>query len=516
MNATARPRSQYGRQAAVASGHPLATLAARDCLLEGGSLADAMIAASAVLAVVLPHASSLGGCAMMVGLDASRSEVLALNGSGRAPLAAAPEQFTGGMPQRGVRAAVVPTLVRLWARAHERLGRLPWPRLLAPAIALAADGTAVAEELARNLAAADAKVRGQPGFAQALMREGRTLAAGEALMQPALAQVLQAVAAHGEAGFYEGAAADSLVRFSQAHGGLFSAEDFARAQADWVTPWSGTAAGRTVHVMPPNSVGVLMLQQLAQWDAAGRAQGEAAMPAAIEAAIAAIAAGRDRIGDPGRMPVTPADFGLVPPSYSAALQAPFQAARAGVGDTTGFVAMDAHGNALALLQSVFQPCGSGAVDPGTGILLNNRMFDFSPQPGSVNAVGPGVRPSHTLNPWLVQQGGQVLAAGVSPGGVSQTTTGLQIVCGLLDAVAPPSLGALVARPRWSLSRDGAVLLEPGIAPAVAETLRARGHTVEENSLHEFYFGSAKLVRRTDHGFLEAAADHRRQAAALAW
>ncbi len=544
MSASARPRSQYGRNAAVASGHHLATLAARDCMADGGTLADAMVAASAVLAVALPHASSLGGCAMMLYFDATSGQVLALNGTGRAPLAATPERFAAGMPQRGVRAAVVPTLVRLWARAHERLGRLPWPRLLAPALGLAAGGLAVPEELARNLAASDAKVRGQPGFADLLMRHGRPLAAGDLLVQPALATVLQAVSERGEAGFYDGPAAASLVRFSSDHGGLFSAADFARAQADWVTPWTGMAGGCAIHVMPPNSVGVLMLQQLGRWEAAGRPQGDMAMVDAVEAAMAAIAAGRNRIGDADRTPLAPGDFGLAPPVFSPALRAPFQASRAGVGDTTGFVAMDAHGNALALLQSVFQPCGSGAVDPGTGILLNNRMFDFSPQGGDANAVGPGVRPSHTLNPWLVQQGGQALAAGVSPGGVSQTTTGLQLASGILadacDALAasgpegasatdgamkpapgssptpPQSLGALVARPRWSLARDGAVLLEAGIAPGVAEALRARGHTVEENSQHEFYFGSAKLVRRTASGFLEAAADHRRQAVALAW
>lgn len=514
MTASARPRSQYGTQAAVASGHHLATLAARDCLAAGGSLADAMVSASAVLAVVLPHASSLGGCAMMVYFDAHGGEVLALNGSGRAPLAARPELFADGMPQRGARAAVVPTLVRLWARAHERLGRLPWQRLFDPAIRLAARGAAVSEELARNLASADAQTRAQPGFEALLRPRGVDLSPGQPLVQSALAGVLQAIADDGEAGFYAGAAADSLVRFSRAHEGLFAREDFALAQADWVAPWTGVAGDCAVHVMPPNSVGVLMLQQLARWDCAGRPDGITDMPDAIEAAIAAIAAGRNRIGDAARTPVAPADFGIAPPAFHGGQLAPFRASRAGVGDTTGFVALDAQGNALAMLQSVFQPFGSGAVDPGTGILLNNRMFDFSPQPGGVNAVGPGVRPSHTLNPWLVQRAGRVLAAGVSPGGVSQTTTGFQIASGAMDAGS--TLGELVARSRWSLARDGAVLLEPGVPGHVAATLRARGHAVQENSSHEFYFGSAKVVRQLEAGFLEVAADHRRQAVALAW
>lgn len=516
MIANARPKSVYGNEGAVVSGHHLATLHAQQCMAAGGSLVDAMVTASAVLAVALPHASSLGGCAMMLFFDAKSGRVHALNGSGRAPLAADGPLFADGMPQRGVRAAVVPTLVRLWARAHERFGRMALNDLLAPAIRLAEQGIAAPEELVRNLALADARVRSQPGFAPFMLPQGRPLAAGQRLVQPRLGAVLRAVASEGEQGFYAGPAAQSLVRFSQANGGLFAAEDFERAQADWVDAWSAPAGAGTVHVMPPNSVGVLMLQQLARWECAGRPDDGIDMPAAIQAAIAVIAQGRRRIGDFERSGASPSDFGVAAPGNAAPQHlAAFRASRAGVGDTTGFVAMDAQGNALAMLQSVFQPFGSGAVDPGTGILLNNRMFDFSNVPGDVNAVRPGVRPSHTLNPWLVLDGqGRACLAGISPGGVSQTTTGYQIATGALGRSL--TLGELVSRPRWSLSRDGAVLLEPGMPGHVAQALRGAGLDVQENSQHEFYFGSAKVVRRTADGAIEAAADSRRQATALAW
>jgi len=514
MSVHARPKSLYGATAAVASGHHLATQQAKACLEAGGSLVDAMVAASALLAVALPHASSLGGCGMLLYFDATSGVVHALNGTGRAPLAAEPAVFVGGMPQRGARAAVVPTLVRLWARAHERFGRLPWAKLLAPAIALAQGGVATPEELARNLALADESRTAQAGFADLFMPGGRKLAAGEPFVQERLAEVLRAVAHEGERGFYEGFAAESLVRFSQENGGLFAREDFALAQADWGSAWAARVGQSEVHVMPPNSVGVLMLRQLERWQQTGRPGGAEGTIAAIEAAIAVIAEGRERIGDIERSPVTAADFGLGAECIDAADMRAFRAARAGVGDTTGFVAMDAKGNALASLQSVFQPFGSGAVDSGTGVLLNNRMFDFSHQPGGVNSVGPGCRPSHTLNPWLMLREGRAHMAGVSPGGVSQTTTGFQIASGALEGNA--TLGQLVARPRWSLARDGAVLLESGMADGVAQALRARGHQVQENSFHDFYFGSVKAARRTSEGWIEAAADIRRQATALAW
>ncbi len=511
----ARPKSLFGARAAVACGHHLATQAAKDCLDAGGSPIDAMVAASAVLSVALPHATSLGGCGMLLFFDGRTGRAHGLNGTGRAPLQATPEQFPDGMPQRGVRAAVVPTLVRLWARAHERFGRLDWSRLLAPAIALAEGGLGTPEELARNLALAGPGLTAQPGFDGLFRPGGRALAAGDALVQPRLARVLRRVAEQGEAGFYRGEAAASLVRFSRAHGGLWSAEDFETAQADWVEPWACRIAGVDAYAMPPNSVGALMLRQLEVWDAAGRESGVNGTVADIERAMAVIAQGRKLIGDPVRTPCTPGQFGLgIQATAPAPDRAALRASRLGTGDTAGFVAMDGEGNAVAMLQSVFQPFGSGAVDEATGILLNNRMFDFSAKTGHVNAVGPGLRPSHTLNPWLLAQGGQACMAGASPGGVSQTTTGFQVASGALNE--PLTLGQLVSRPRWSLSRDGAVLLEPGMPEGVAAILRGRGHTVVENSDHEFYFGSAKLLRRTAPGWIEAAADMRRQATALAW
>jgi len=512
----ARPKSLYGCHFALASGHHLATQAAADTLRSGGSLADAAITASAVLAVALPHATSLGGCGMLLYFDAASGRVHGLNGSGRSPLQTTPEHFKDGMTQRGVRAAVVPTLVRLWARLHERFGKQDWAQLLTPAIDLARHGIAAPEELARNLAkGVAAQLEQQPGFKDLFMPAGRALAAGEPLMQPQLARVLQTIAEQGEAGFFEGWVSADLVNFSQRHGGLFSPDDFFKAQANWVQPWSSQIGTHTVHTMPPNSVGALMLRQLELWHAAGDSKGDTNPATDIETAIAVIHQGQKRIGDADRTPVTPAQLGLKsgslpiiePPNILRPAIRPTQ------GDTAGIVIMDAHGNALAMLQSVFQPFGSGAVDSHTGILLNNRMFDFSSKQGQPNSVAAGVRPAHTLNPWLITGDTGLHMAGVSPGGISQTTTGFQLI---KHALMPANtLGQVVASPRWSLSRAGEVLLEPGMGTELSARLRTRGHKVVENSDHEFYFGSAKLLRRTPQGWLEAAADARRQATALA-
>jgi gamma-glutamyltranspeptidase len=499
MPANGRAKSLYGTRAAIVSGHHLATRAAEAALRQNGSLVDAMIAASAALTVGLPHTSSLGGCAMALFFDARTGTIQALNGSGRAPLAASADRFGGRLPQRGAAAALTPTLVRFWARAHERGGRLPWSCLFDHAIAMAEGGIGTPEELARNLLAADAGVRQQAGFANAFAPGGAWLRRGQLFRQPAIAGVLKEVAGQGENAFYRGRVAESLIRFHAGSGGLLTQGDLDGADADWVSPLHVVLGESTVYVMPPNSMGMVMLHQLAL------AQPGDDVVRQIVTAMAVIADAKDRIGDPSRS----IDPLWQPPPGTALHRTVAEPA-----DTTGVVAMDSEGNAVAMLQSVFQPFGSGCVDPGTGVLFNNRLSEFSLAPGHANELAPGMRPAHTLNPYLVTRQDAVHLAGVSPGGVSQTTTGVQILQHVLHTDA--SLGEITTRDRWSLGRDGSVLLEGGVPLDVAGRLRARGLKVVENSEHEFYFGSAKVIRRLTGSLLEAAADPRRQAHAAAW
>lgn len=516
MSTHGRPKSQYGRLTALASGHHLATLTAQRVVEQGGSLIDATIAASAMLTVTQPHASSLGGCGMLMVYDAASHTVQVLNGTGRAP-AATPVptlQQAGAMPRHGVRAAVTPTLVRLWARAHERFGRLPWGQLLAPAIAAADTGVGTSEELARNLALADAALSDQPGFTDSFYRKGQLLAAGQPMRQPRMAEVLQTIAKTGEDGFFGGWVARSLAAFCAEHGGWIGQDDLARAQADWWESWHTHYAGRQVHVAPPNAVGVLMLRQLNLRATARAARGDETADADVMRAIAVLHRYKSRIGDPARKRLMPADFDLGERHLSPGSAPGPQAGAAMPADASGFVAMDVDGNAVALLQSVFQPLGSGCVDPGTGVLLNNRMSDFVSQPDFPNSVQPMIRPAHTLSPYIVVNGNRPELAAVSPGGINQTTCGLQFASGALETDA--TLGEIAGRPRWSLDPEGGVLLEPGMDPAVAPALRDQGLHVVENVAQELCFGSVKAVRAHPLGGLEAVADLRRQAHAVAW
>lgn len=506
MSGPLRPRaSRYGQRFGVATGHHLATRAAATQLERGGSLVDAMISASAVLTVVLPHATSLGGCGMMLIHDAASGRTQALNGSGIAPAQATPARYDGAIDARGPRSWITPGLVRLWAQAYRRHGRLPWSALLQPAIDLAADGVPFSSELARNLHLASPQVRQQPGF-DAAFRIGRAdREAGVPWRQAALGATLDRIAGQGEAGFYQGPVAEALCRFASETGGLLLADDLQRITADWREPIHQGYGRFSASVMPPNSVGPLMLAQL-QRLRDGFDQGrDPRLLAQILQARAILPALHDRIADP--------DASWPWQGFGAGGELPPQRPD-DPGDTAGIVLVDREGNGLAMLQSVFQPFGSGCVDPATGVLMNNRLSEFSLDPARHNCLAPGKRPVHTLNPYLVCHRGRPVLFAVSPGGVSQTTTGVQCISNaMIDGMRLPEA---IDAPRWSIARDGQIMCEPGFSPIVVERLRAAGIDVVTDTLHPFYFGSIKAVRLHPQGALEAAADLRREADAVAW
>lgn len=514
MNAVAkqRPRARrFGARHAAVTGHHLASRAAMTTLGRGGSIADAMIAASAMLTVALPHATSLGGCAMMLAFDATSGQVRALNGSGTAPAAANRSVFAGhgekAIDARGPRSWVVPGLVALWKKAHTRSGRLAWHTLFDDAITAARDGIGFSSELARNLALAPAGVRRQPGFADAFQFEGRDRLVGERYRQRTLADTLHQIAEHGAQAFYRGPIAKALAEFSRAHGGLLREDDFAAFDVQWGEPVRQRFGTNDVCVMPPNSLGVLMLAQLASLHATPQATRDDALVAQITVARELLGPLRDRVADPAACWPLEIDRNV-----DASVDRHASLRTSEPGDTAGIVLADAQGNALVMLQSVFQPFGSGCVDPSTGILMNNRLHEFGLDPGEHNVLAPGKRPVHTLNPYLVLRDGRPVWCAASPGGVSQTTTGVQFLANVLDERM--SLPDAIDAPRWSLSRDGDLLCEPGFPAAVIDRLEAQGVAIKRDSLHPFYFGSVKAVHVHADGVLEASADLRREASAM--
>jgi gamma-glutamyltranspeptidase/glutathione hydrolase len=483
----------------VASSQPLATSAGLVVLARGGSFADAAIAMSAVLNVVEPHNSHLGGDAFLVVYDAARRDTVAFNGSGAAPRSATPESYRGGIPLRGLRAASVPGLVSTWFAFHERYGTLPVADLLAPAISYAEGGYPVGPRVAgvcRNHAA--------------LFTERPTLAAlglgpetrvGDVVRQPDLAWTLRQIADGGREAFYAGPIAERIAAHAARHaGGHFTLDDLAAHRTRVLEPIKARYRDVIVHGQPPPSQGLILLEELliasgfdlADMDPVERTH------VLVEAKKLAFADRNAFLADPEvkNVPLT----GLLSESHAAARRSRIDPNRAAAdhpagdphasgSDTTYFLVADRQGNAVSFIQSVFHAFGCAEVAEGTGVLFNNRMTGFSLDPASPNVLAPGKRPAHTLNAWLATDArtGALRHVGGTPGGHVQVQSNLQLVVNLIDGDMNPQQA--IEAPRWQHqtvdsasavdpSGPGVLEIEERVGEETVARLRSVGHEVK--------------------------------------
>lgn len=537
--ATAPPEPHHrrpflARRAAVATPHELASVAGLRMLARGGSAVDAMVAANAALGVVYPHMTGVGGDAFWLVHDAATGRQHVLNASGRAAATATREAYGAGgareIAPRGPRAALtVPGAVDGWAQSHARFGRLPFADCLAPAIELARDGFPLADSPARYAAEHRDLLAATPATAAAYLRpDGAPPRRGEVLRLPRLARTLEAIAAGGRAVFYEGEIAAAIATWSAESGGVLTADDLAAHRSDWVEPARVRYRGRTAVAPPPNSQGFAGLQilgMLEHVDVAALAGDPAGYVDVVVRATALAFEDRDRyLCDPefGEIPLER----LLDPAYLADRAALLPAAGAptaalvaprAAGDTTFSCAVDADGNAAAVIQSVYQEWGSGVVAGDTGVLLQNRGCFFSLDPAHPNCLAPGRRTAHTLTAaMLIGDDGLELVYGAM-GGEGQPQTQAALATRVVDHGA--SVAAAVNAPRWLLGRTWGeehrgLRLEARFGEAVARDLTARGH--ENVSLVEDWtdvMGHAQAIAvRGEH--LEAAADPRSDGAAL--
>ncbi len=518
---TRTPRAPvFGRRAMVVSGHSAATLAGISALKRGGTLVDAMVAASAALAVVLTHATSIGGDCFILYHDAASGRTVGLNASGIAPAAATPEAFGDGMKVRGPQAPVVPGLVRAWEAMHRRYGRLPWRELFEDALDLAENGHPVSRVLAHRIADDRALLASDPGCAALYLPGGRAVSVGDLFRQPALARTLRAVADEGPDSFYRGETARRIGACFAANGGLMREADLAALEPLWVEPAATSYRGHRVMVMPPNSYGVLLLMQL-EGLAAVPGDALAADPVRrtgfqMSAMKAAFEHGRPLIADPRAIPDAVAQ--ALDPALAARMRAAVLATAPATrvperGGTSCLMLADEGGNAVCVVQSVFSVFGSAFLEPATGILFNNRMQGFTHRANFPNSVGPHKRPAHTLCPVMVQRDGRPRYVLASPGGASQTLTNVQVLSHLIDGGR--DVAAAVEAPRWCTAQDGVLLIDSEFPEGVLPALAAMGHEVSR-SPDPYFYGSAKAIEFLASGALAGAGDHRREAFALGY
>jgi gamma-glutamyltranspeptidase/glutathione hydrolase len=475
-------RAADGRGGAAATAHPLATAAALDALADGGAAADAAVAAQAVLCVTSPHACGVGGDVMALVREPGGA-VTAVNGTGRSARTHDGRVHVGGGPS-----ATVPGAVAGWERLHARWGRLPWARVLDPAVRLAADGVAVDPGLAAALRAHRSRLGGGGAGGWDLLREP------DVWRQPELAALLRRIAGEGAGAFYAGDTAAAVARATARHGGGIDADDLAAHTTAVAAPVTAAWDGGTLHVQPPSSQGALLALALRTVDGLPLA-GAGRDHLLVEVTRAAFAH-RDDCADAAAVLARHLD---VDPERAA----PHRGGPRAYLHTAGVATADAEGGVVSSLVSVFDSFGSGVFVPEHGFVLNNRAGGFT---AGANAPRPSAFPVHTLAPALHETPDGVLAL-ATPGADGQVQTLLQVLVRLRADRAP--LAGAVAAPRWR-SEDGALLVEDG-HPA-ADDLRARGHDVRPLPAGDDRFGAVVATRWTPDG-TGAVGDGRRRTAA---
>ncbi len=512
-----------GTHGMVASEHPLVSQTGVAVLRDGGNAFDAAIAMSALLPVVKPHRNHLGGDAYILAYPAREGRVTAICSGGKAPAAATLDRYAGGIPAHGGAACAVPGLVDAWQEFHARWCTMPMPDLLRPAVTAARDGFPVSRELALTLHYARGLFSKYATMTAALYRDGEPPAFGSIFRQPQLADVIEAIGAHGRSALYEGEIAERIAAGVQRAGGCMTAEDLASHSADVLDPLSVDYRGHTVYETPPNSQGLILLEELNIVEGYDLAAWGHLSPDAVhhqvEAKKLAFEDRQRTAGDAAFVKFDPA--ALLTKEWAAARRAEIDPQRArpapapvASSDTTSFVVADAAGNVCSFIQSIFAHFGAAVAIDGAGIIMNNRMTGFSLDPSHPNVLAPGKRTMHTLNTYLVFRDGRPYIVGNTPGGDYQVQTNLQVINGIIDFGLDPQ--AAIDAARWGDSSNG-LLVEDDMPEATQRELARRGHDVKPVPRATAPMGRAQaIVIDPASGAMIAGSDARGEGAAAGW
>lgn len=505
LTETHRPTAQ-----AVATAHPLATQAGLEILALGGNAFDAAVAVSAALAVVEPTGSGLGGGGFWLLHRASDNLQVMIDGREQAPLAARHDMYLDqqgavdpGLSLDGPLAAAIPGEPAALAHIAKHYGRLSLATSLTPAIRLAREGFPVNEHYRRLAGFRLPALRQSPAAAKIFLHNNEVPELGYLLRQQDLAHTLEALAAEGSDGFYRGPVANKLVNGMRAQGGIWSMADLAQYTVRERTPIRGSYHGmQIISAAPPSSGGIAlvsMLNMLEQFDldamdSVGRKH------VIIEAMRRAYRDRAEYLGDP--------DFTTIPlqrlldKHYAAGLLTTLQAGRATPSqhlrgaaqdnqgsDTTHFSVLDQDGNRVAATLSINYPFGSAYVVPGTGVLLNDEMDDFSSKPntpnaygligGHANAIAPGKRPLSSMTPTFLEMDDRIAILG-TPGGSRIIT---MVLLGALDFAAGNMPASWVSAPRYHHQFEPDSVSHEADAFTAAEiiALTAMGHTLKKRN-----------------------------------
>ncbi len=488
----------------VATDHTLASAAGLRVLQDGGNAIDAAVCVAAVLGVVMPMMTGIGGDTFLTWYEAATGRVHALLGSGAAPAGATPEFFTGHghrtMPLSGMLSPSVPGAVDAMATALEQWGSGRWSlaRLLEPAIYYAEAGFPVTEKLAAWFEEGAATLARYPSSARVYLPGGRPPRVGDVFVQRDLAGSLRLIARQGPRVLYDGQLAEQIAAYARGHGGLLGTSDLAAHRSEIAAPATTTFRDLVIHTTPPPSQGFVLLEMvniLADDDLGALPWGSPeAVHLMVEAKKLAFADRLAYVGDP-RFVRNPLDR-LLDPAYARQRRRTLDPARAQepvlpgtiherVGETTAFVAADGDGNVVSYITSLSGAFGCAEVVEGTGILLNNRAGrGFSLAPGHPNVIAPGKRTMHTLMAFLATRGGRPYLAWATRGGDGQAQWNFQVWSNIVHHGM--NVQEAVERPRWlsfpatdpaTIASPFELRMEAAFPDQTYEGLRRLGHRV---------------------------------------
>jgi gamma-glutamyltranspeptidase / glutathione hydrolase len=513
----------------VATSQPLASAAALRVLQDGGNAVDAAITAAAVLNVVEPMSTGVGGDMFALVYMQQDGKPVGLNGSGWAGSKATVEfcrsRNMDAVPATGICSVSVPGAVAGWYKLHGKYGRLSMPRLLAPAVEYAENGFPVSDIISAQWQAAEPKLRATREATEALLVHhdlgGRAPRHGEIFRMPELARSLRMIAEDRDA-FYRGEIARKIVEFSDKNDGFLTAADLADFDAQWVEPVSTVYHGYDVYELGPQTQGMTaleMLNILEGYDLKSLGHNSAEyLHLMIEAKKLAFADRDAYIADPDKAAVPVSR--LISKEYATERRKlidrnrAMPAARPGLqehGDTVYLSVVDKDRNAVSFINSLFEGFGSGLVAEDTGIVLQNRGALFRLDPRHPNVIAPRKRPFHTLVPAMLLKDGKPFFSFGVMGADMQPQGHVQVLVNLIDFGMDVQQAGESPRFRHA---DNLVLLESAFDASVRSSLVRKGHNISGGV--GAFGGYQGIMIDPRNGALIGGSDPRKDGLAIGW
>ena len=516
----------YAPRDAVATSQPLASGAGLETLLRGGNAVDAAVAAAAVLNVVEPHMTGIGGDMFAILWSAEDQKLVGLDASGRAGSLLTPEALRvdghDHMPGGGPASVTVPGAISGWVALLDRYGTMSLAEVLAPATRIAEEGFPVTSIIAGQWRSQEAKLAGDPGARATYLIDGkRGPEAGEWFRNPDLARSLRMLATEGAAVFYGGELGSTVVDGLAELGGNLTLEDLINHSAEWVDPISIDFRDYTVWELPPAGQGVAALQMMKimePLDLEGMGHNSAPyLHHLIETKKLAFADLARHIADRDHMEVSVDRLlddayldgrrALIDPNRAASLPQPGRAITES--ETIYLSVADSEGNMVSLINSLFEHFGSGVVIPGTGFSLQSRGSGFTLEDGHPNQAAPGKRPFHTILPGFVTKAGAPWMAFGLMGGSMQPQGHTQMLLNIL--VFGMDVQEAIDAARFRHLEGCRVAIEGPVREDVRAQLAAMGHEILDGTSSDF--GGAQAIMRLKRGWA-AGSDPRKDGMAV--